>query len=163
MDTSSENIGNLIYEDRPSVDWWLKLLLGGIIGFVIIMGVVMLETGEEEGALVFLIIAIFYFFLFRMMIPRSINIYTDKLVIQLSGPFSIKIPYSNIKSVSKAGGSKVFSGGGIRLASSTAYVVEIIRNRGMQVNFSPSGGDFFMDQLNSAIRAYSSRGIKRSF
>ena len=50
-------------------------------------------------------------------------------------------------------GVKAYFFSGIRFATSSRYVVEIVRSRGMNYVISPQNGDLFLNQLNQAVRA----------
>lgn len=147
--------GNLIHEDRPQVVVWLKLLLGSVLGLTFIAGLVFL-TIDIAASLLMFALTVFDAGLFYIIMPRSYQIYTDRLRIVLGGPFGMNLPFKDIRSVQKFTGNMAFNATGIRFSTSNKYVLEIIRNGKMSVTISPSGGEMFMEQLNQAMKNYSS-------
>lgn len=142
----------LIYEDTPRYDFWLKFILAGVLAVLFIVAVILLFK-DVIGALVMFGATIFDALLLKSILPRRFQIFQDKLKIVMGGPFAMNISFSNIKEVRRAAGSKTFAYGGIRFATSTRYVVEIVRKKGMSVIFSPNSGEVFLEQLNQAIKA----------
>lgn len=137
-----------IYEERPQVDTWLKVMLIGLTLVTFILGIYFLFV-DLAGAATMFGITVIDAIIFRAIIPRSFQIYSDRLVIKLIGPFSKTIRLSDIKAVRPlAGGGMVYSG--IKFTTSAKTAVEIQRYRGMPVVFSPVNQDSFIDQLNRA-------------
>ena len=66
----------------------------------------------------------------------------------MGGPFAINIPFSNIAEVRSASGSEAFAYRGLRFATSTQNVVEIVRKEGLNLVISPLSGDTFLEQSN---------------
>ena len=141
---------SLIYEDVPKYDLWLKIILGGILAVTFVAGVVLLFDDIVE-ALAMLGVALFEAFLFKAILPQRFQIFEDGLRIVLGGPFAINIPLSNIREARSASSFKTFAYGGIRFATSTRYVVEIVRKKGLNLVISPASGDMFLEQINQAI------------
>ena len=143
----------LLYEDKPKYDTWLKILLGGIIALVIILGFI--EVANDSGqALGVFGVAIFLIILFRLILPRRFQIQNDKLRIVLGGgPLAINIPFNDIKEVKPRTGIKAFIYVGIRFATSANYTIEIIRHRGLNIVISPTNDAEFMKQLDQARNA----------
>jgi hypothetical protein len=142
---------SLIYEDHPHYDFWLKAVLGGVLALTLIMGFVFLQV-DAEGSVVMFGITIFDGLLFYFIIPRSYGIYTDLLVIHLGGPFSVKIRLSDIKTVRPASRISSYAYNGLRFATSSKNILEIIRRRGMNVVISPANLEMFLEQLNQAMK-----------
>jgi hypothetical protein len=88
--------------------------------------------------------------LFKAVLPRRFQIFEDRLRILLGGPLAINIPLSNIAEAKTAAAGKTFIYNGIRLATSSRHVVEIVRKQGMNLVISPAHDDMFLDQLNQA-------------
>jgi hypothetical protein len=139
----------LIYEDTPKYDLWLKLILGGVLALTFILGVIFIYQ-DVEAAVAMFGITLFDALLFKAILPRRYQIFEDRLRILMGGPFTINIPFSNIEEAKPASGSKAFAYGGLRLATSTRHVVEIVRKKGLNLVISPSNGDMFLEQLNQA-------------
>ena len=139
----------LLYEDVPEYDFWLKLILGGILAITFIPGIVLLSQ-EIEAAIAMFAVTLFDAILFKAILPRRFQIFEDRLRILLGGPLAINIPLSNIAEVKTAEASKTFIYTGIRLATSSRRVVEIVRKRGLNLVISPAHDDMFLEQLNQA-------------
>ena len=48
---------------------------------------------------------------------------------------------------------KAFAYSGIRFATSSKRVIEIVRKKGMNLVISPRNADIFLDQINQALKA----------
>jgi hypothetical protein len=116
---------------------------------------------EIEGVLFLVCEGIFLALLFYFIMPRKLEIQQDKLRIVLGSPFAINIPLSTIKEAKKTSGTKAFVYSGVRFATSSKYVVEIVRNKGMSYVISPRNGELFLEQLNQAIKSNYSYLTKR--
>jgi len=146
----------LIYEDIPKYDLWLKLILGGVLALTLILGVIFIYR-DTEAAIAMFGITVFDALLFKAILPRRFQIFEDRLKILLGGPFSINILLSNIAEVKPASSRKVFAYWGIRFATSTSNVVEVVRKKGLNLIISPRNDDMFLEQLNQALQSQSSQ------
>ena len=145
---------NLVYEDTPRYDFWLKSILGGVLALTLILGVILLS--EDIGAALAMFgVTLFDALLFKAILPRRYQIFQDRVRIVLGGPFALNIPLSNIRQARQASSSKAFAYWGFRFATSTHYVVEIVRKKGLSLVISPASGDMFLEQLNQALKAAS--------
>ena len=145
---------NLVYEDTPRYDFWLKSILGGVLALTLILGVILLS--EDIGAALAMFgVTLFDALLFKAILPRRYQIFQDRVRIVLGGPFALNIPLSNIRQARQASSSKTFAYWGFRFATSTHYVVEIVRKKGLSLVISPASGDMFLEQLNQALKAAS--------
>ena len=145
----------MIYEDTPKYDLWLKLILGGVLALTLILGVIFIYR-DTEAAIAMFGITVFDALLFKAILPRRFQIFEDRLKILLGGPFSINILLSNIAEVKSASSRKVFAYWGIRFATSTSNVVEVVRKKGLNLIISPRNDDMFLEQLNQALQSQSS-------
>lgn len=146
-------MNNLVYEDTPRYDFWLKILLCGILGLTLVLGIVLLWQSVET-ALVMFGVTLFDVLLFKAILPQRFQIFEDALRIDLGGPFAINIPFSNISYVKSAASSKAFVYRGIRFATSFRGVVEIVRKKGLNLVISPTHDDLFLEQVNRALESY---------
>ena len=150
--------GNLIYQEPSQYDGWLKALLFCLPLITLALGFWFL-TLDVTGAAVMFGVTVFDSALFYFIMPRSYQIYTDRLVIGLGKPLAVTVPFEDIKEIKTAQGSAAFAYSGIRLATSTKHVMEIQRRRGMNVLISPSGGDMFLEQLKQAVHVSDSLAL----
>ena len=139
----------VLYEDTPHYDFWLKLILGGILALTFILGIIFISE-DTEAAVVMFGITLFDALLFKAILPRRFQIFEDRLKILLGGPFAINIPFSNIAEAKPASGRETVIYSGIRFATSIHPVVEIIRKKGLNLVISPKNSDMFLEQLNQA-------------
>ncbi len=143
---------NLVYEDTPRYDFWLKLVLGGILALTLVLGIILLFD-DVEAAWVMFGVTLFDALLLKAILPQRFQIFQDGLKIVLGRPFALNIPFSDIRDVKSASRSKAFTYWGLRLATSTHTVVEIVRKKGLSVVISPNHADMFLEQLNRALGA----------
>ena len=148
-------MNNLLYEDIPKYDFWLKSILGGVLALTFILGVILIS--DDIGvALVLFGVTLFDALLFKTILPSRFQIFEDRLRIVLGWNLAHNIPLSNIVDARSVSSSKVFAYWGIRFATSTRFVVEIVCKKGLNVIISPSKGDIFLEQLNQARELVSS-------
>ena len=140
-----------LYEDVPRYDFWLKLILGGTLALTFVLGIILISE-DIRVALAMFGVTLFDALLFKAILPRRFQIFEDRLRILLGGPLAVNFAFSNIADAKSASGSKAFAYGGIRFATSTHYVIEIVRKKGLNLVISPSKGDIFLDELNKAIK-----------
>jgi len=142
----------LVYEDTPRYDFWVKLILGGVLALTFVMGIVFLFE-DIVAALVVFGVTLFDALLFKSILPQRFQIFQDKVKIVLGGPFAINIPLSDVKEVRSVSSSKALVYWGIRFATSIQSVVEIVRKKGLSLVISPANADMFLEQLNQALAA----------
>ena len=142
-----------IYQAAPLYDGWLTILLGVIVLSLLGVGIYLVDL-DISGTWTMLGAAAFIALLMYFIMPRKYQIFEDKIRIALGGQFAVNIPFSNIARVSPASGSKSYVYSGIRLATSSRNVVEIIRKRGGGVVISPRNRDIFLEQFNQAFATY---------
>lgn len=116
-------------------------------------GSIVTFTQSQTDGLTLLAITAFYILLFYSILPRKFQIYEDRLRVALGNPFGFSIRLSNIKQARAGSGSKAFFYGGIRFATSSKSIVEIIRRKGMSIVISPANRDIFLEQLEQTIKA----------
>ena len=140
-----------LYEDVPRYDFWLKVILGGTLALTFVVGLILISTDITAAAIMFGV-TLFDALLFKTVLPRRYQIFEDRLRILMGWPFAVNIFFSNIEEAKPATSGKVFAYRGLRFATSTRHVIEIVRNKGLNIVISPSKGDTFLDELNSAIK-----------
>ncbi len=115
------------------------------------LGIVFLPSAVAAAGTL-LGISLFDGLLFYCILPRKYQIYADRLVILMGAPFSKTIRLADIKSARRVAGSYAFGYNGLRFTTSSDYVVEILRQRGMGIVISPAGREYFVDQLKRALQ-----------
>jgi hypothetical protein len=151
---SGTAVKNPVYEDTSRYDFWLKLILGSVLALTFVCGICLLSE-DIRAAAIFFGITLFDALLFKAILPNRLQIFEDRLKIVLGGPFAINISFSNIKHVRQVPGNKAFVYWGFRLATSSRYVIEIARKKGLNLVISPKNGDTFLEQLTRALKAVS--------
>jgi len=149
---SAAKYSQLIHQDTARYDSWLKLLLGGVLSFTLLLGVYLLYI-DRTGALICFGVTVFDALLFYAILPQRYQIWTDRVRIVLGRPFSVNIPLPTIKEVRPASGVKAFAYGGLRFATSARTVVEIVRRRGWNFVISPDNRELFLERLAEALKA----------
>ena len=150
MDTQKETY--LQYEDTAEYDPWLKLTLGSTLSFTLLLGVYLLYV-DRTGALICFGVTVFDALLFYAILPQRYQIWTDRVRIVLGRPFSVNLPLSTISEARPASGAKVFAYWGVRFATSSKTVVEIVRHRGWNFVISPANRELFLERLAEAFKA----------
>ena len=143
---------SLLYEDTARTDTWLKLMLGGILVMFLVLGGVLLFQDKEDAFGMFGI-AVFYALLFKLVMPRRYQIYSDKVRIVLGWPLAWNIPFTTIREARPASRASAFAYNGVRFATSSRGVVEIRRSKGCNVVISPSNKDVFLEQVRGAMKS----------
>ena len=115
------------------------------------IGIILIPE-DWEGAIAMLSGALFVIFLFYLVLPRKYQIFEDKLRILLGWPLHHDIPLVNISNSQITSARKVFAYQGIRFATSSKSVVEIIRKRGLNIVISPTNGPLFVNRLNEVCK-----------
>ncbi len=141
-----------LYEDTARYDFWLKFILGGVVAITGILGVVSLLRGGED-VWVWFGITFFYIVLFKAILPRKFQIFPGHLRIVMGGPLAVNLDFGNIKEVRPAPTRKLFVYRGIRFATSTVYLMEIVRCKGLGLVISPTSGNAFLEQLRQALES----------
>jgi len=68
-------VKNPVYEDTPRYDFWLKILLGGILGLTLVLGIASLLWQDVEAALVMFGVTLFDALLFKAILPQRFQIF----------------------------------------------------------------------------------------
>jgi len=145
-------VNGLIHEDIPRYDPWIKMVLGGVLALTFILGIVFLFR-DLEAALAMFGITLFDALLFKVILPSRFQVFEDRLVVVLGGPLAISIPFSNLEAARPVAGEKAFIYWGIRFATSSRGVVEIVRKKGLNLVISPANREAFLEQLYQAQAA----------
>jgi len=145
--------GYLIYETGSRYDRLQKVVFVGLPALTFAIGVALLP-GSKEDALVLFAITAFYALLFHSISPRKFQIYEDRLRIVLGKPFAFSLSFATIKTFQPASSVKSYIYMGVRWATSSQNVVEIVRHKGMNMVISPSDKESFLDQANDALKKY---------
>jgi len=138
----------LLHEDRPAYGIFLKLILLGVPGIMLVAGITMLfSAGNSEGWLLILETA-FIGIIFWFVFPRSYRIYEDHLRIVMGGPFSVKVGFDKVEKVAV---SSRFTLSINFVTRFTNTCVEIARKNGMSIAITPRDYDLFIEKASQAL------------
>lgn len=149
--SASSSVESLIYEDTSRYDFWIKLTLLLILAVTLVPAFALLFE-DVMASLIMFGATLFDALLFWVVLPQRFQIFESRLRIVMGYPFAINISISNINYARKTSGYKALAYGGLRFATSTKFVVEIARKRGMGLLLSPASGEMFVEQLNYAMQ-----------
>jgi hypothetical protein len=97
-----------------------------------------------------LVLTVFDGLLFYAVIPRHFQSFEDRLRIELGMPFAVNVSYNNIRKVRPASIEEAFVYWGMRFATSTKNLIEVVRKKGLNMVISPSDIKMFLEQLEQA-------------
>jgi hypothetical protein len=142
----------MIHEEKAEQSNWVKLIY--IIPAGLFIGALAsLFYGELEPFWVLIgdsaLVSLIFYFIF----PRKFQIFNNRIRIVLGNPLAINILFSSIKEVRHTEGSRAYVYSGVRLATSSSYVIEISRVKGLNYVISPQHGELFLQQLKQAIES----------
>jgi hypothetical protein len=143
----------ILYEEPAEYSPWLRLpflipvaLFGAAIW--------LLYNQEYEGFYTLLAESALMALVFYFVMPRKYQIYHDRLRIALGPPVGISLAFSTISEAKHSSGASAYTYGGVRFATSSNYVIQIVRNRGLGYVISPKNGETFLERLNEALAIY---------
>jgi hypothetical protein len=138
----------LLLQDTPAQGSTLKAIFLVVPLLMIFAGIYLWSKGEIEGALTLLAEALIIALILRLLLPRSYQVYGDRLRIVLGGPLALDFAYRQIKSIQST------SNAGITMNFVTAFrkqCVVITRNRGINIAITPEHSEIFVVSANKAL------------
>lgn len=145
-----------IYQDSAKYDLWFKVVL--VLPVVVIAFALFADfkMGEETKYIVIAVVAVIGL-AFWLLMPRRFLIMEDRLkFIQWIG-MSFSVSFDRIKTAREL----TKSGFNINLSTSNQTAIELVLNRGMNINFSPENRDEFIKKLNKAVEEWRVGGGKK--
>jgi len=152
-----EALAYLLHVDTPKVALALKVLMASILAMTLVLGIWFVFV-DVEAAIVMFAVTVFDALLFKAVIPRRYEIWSDGVRIVLGGPLAVNIALRNIAEARAVAGEKAYVYWGVRLATTNRGVVEIVRSKGLNVVISPADRETFLHRLSQAIEAASTSG-----
>ena len=143
----------LIHEDFPRYDPILKWFVAAILSLTLVPAII-LSYIDIISAWALLFVTALDALLFYIIIPRKYQVFSDRVRIVLGGPFSIDLRFSTIEEARIVSGAKTFVYWGLRMATSSKGVIEIVRRPGIDVVISPRDSDSFLGQLKETMNTY---------
>lgn len=141
----------ILYEDKPSYNLLLKVVQVLVPASLLVGAIYSAQQGEGSDALGLLIEGLVIGLLFWIIFPRRYQVFPDHVRIALGGPFSIKVQYGNVESISATSG--VFFGISFATAIARKHV-EIRRKRGARIGITPKDAELFAEQANRAFKLW---------
>lgn len=148
------------YQCGVRYDWWLYLIASlavipfWIMGVLMLLGVIPADSSAEGvvGGTVLLGTGIFDLALFWAIFPRRLLVLQDGVKVKLGGPFSLNIPFSDVKAVERY---DRWYHVGLGFAPSFKGRVLVRRKHGYDVVVSAVERDTFLEQVQSAMADWS--------
>ena len=139
-----------VHEQAALYDHWIKYILAAILALTLIPGLWFFSTEPDTGW-VLLGCTLFDTLLFHAILPRRFQVFGSRLRIVLGWPFAMNIRLDTVREVRAADSWLAFAYWGIRFATSTRSMVEIVRNRGLNVVISPADREAFITQMSQLL------------
>lgn len=146
-----------IYEDKPKIGKLLKAVLTFPVAIFLIIAIISFPA-EMEAGFTLAGTAVLIAVIFWIVVPRKYAIYEDRVTIVIGSPFSIGIPFKNIKTARIPKG--IFAVG-VNWVTSFRNELQIVTRRGWNINITPGNRELFLEHLNKALeewRSYYERG-----
>ena len=86
-----------------------------------------------------------------MILPRSYQVFEDRLRIVLGGPVAINIDFAQVKSIEVTNKSDLTVN---FVTVITKNYVRIIKKRGMNIAITPEHSELFIDEANRALQRW---------
>ena len=139
---------------QPRYDRWI--LAPGICAAGVIIAVTALELtfGGWVLAVSYLVTAVMLLLVLWSFMPRSYELWPDRLRIISGWPFSISVPFETVTEVYPPGVKSVVTQWGLKFAPSLRTAVKIKRSRGRDVLISPCDRKRFLEQVEVYLTEY---------
>lgn len=148
----------VIYEDKPQTDIWLKLIVVLPSIILVISAILIMGTNLMEGIYMLCAAAVIGLILYFMVIPVAYIIYDNKISIRFRGPLAFNMPFSTVKSVRQARWSTF--GVNLPTCMSISRAIEIVRNKRMAVTITPEDKQAFITNFENVFREWQKYQIK---
>lgn len=143
--------GYLMYEQAARYDRLQFVVLAVVVASTLAPAIILLFF-DTMGAAIMFGATLLDILIFHLVFPRRYQVYNTKLRIVLGWPVTWDIKLSGIKEARPAPGVATWIYSGVRLATSSATAIEIVRRKGMGIIISPSDRETFLEQLNAAVK-----------
>jgi hypothetical protein len=141
--------GGPVYEAFSPVDRSLKIVIAAVILIELAIAVWLIQV-DIIGTWFMLGSAVFVALLFYFVFPKKYHIYEDRIKIILGGPFAVNVPFAAIKEF-KSAPELSYAYGGVKFATNSKNIIEIVRKKGMDMIISPHDRDLFLQQADWAL------------
>jgi hypothetical protein len=148
----------VIYEDRPNTDIWMKLVIALPSAVLIISALMIISTNLQEAIYMFIASACILLVLNYIVIPAGYIIYDSKISIRFRGPLAFNMPFSTIKTLRRA--RALSFGINLPTSISAANALEIVRKKRMAVVITPGDKQAFLANFEKAFKEWQTYGGK---
>jgi hypothetical protein len=150
---NSKSMNLVVYEDTPPSDKWLRMILAIPVVIILIAGIALVLSHEDEDAIYLPAVGIAVAVIFSAIIPRKYRILDDRVEVVLGGPLKFNIPFKTIKGTRNTTWKSV----GINFPTTlnSKYGLQIVREKHMSVNITPSDRQAFIENLEKAMSNWS--------
>jgi hypothetical protein len=138
----------LLLQATPAQSSALKTIFLIVPLLMIFAGIYLWSMGEIEGSVTLLAEALIVALILRLLLPRSYQVYRDRIRIAFGGPLALNFAFRQIKSIQITGNV------GITMNFVTAIrkqCVLITRSRGMNIAITPEHSEMFVASANQAL------------
>ena len=142
---------------QPKYHRWLLTLGFCSAGMIVAVTGIEWAVGYWELALSYLATAILILFVLWSLVPRSYELWPDRLLIVSGWPFRVNVPFDTVTEVYPPGAKKGSISSENELSQPSPAVVKIKRSRGREVVLSPCDHSGFLEQVQVSLAEYNSR------
>ncbi len=135
-------------------DKWLRAVIVAVPLLMLALGGLSAAQGEESGAAILFAVTPFVLGLFWAVLPRRVEVWTDRIRIVMGWPFSFNVPFDTVSEIRSARARDALIYGGLRFSPSVRTPVEVRRSRGMNVVVSPHDRQQFLENAQRALDSY---------
>lgn len=138
----------LLFQDTPAQGSGLKAIFLIVPVLMMFAGIYLWSRGENEGALTLLAEALIIALILRLLLPRSYQVYGDRIKIVLGGPLALNFAFRQIKNIEFTG--KMATTMNFVTAIRKQYVL-ITRRPGMNIAITPEHSELFVASASKAL------------
>lgn len=142
---------NTLSEHKAKYDNLFRVILAIPLAFMA-YAAILTSRSESEAAWGLVGTVIVVALLFWMIMPRKFLILQDRIKFILGASLSFSIHFNNIKLVRELKGASF----GINFSTSFKDPVEIVKSKGMKINFSPEDRGKFLYDIENAMQKWRS-------
>jgi hypothetical protein len=142
----------VIYEDKPRTDTWIKSVVWLPSIIMAAAAVPLMYKSLDPGIYMLCAAAAVGLVLYFLVIPTGYVIYNDKISVRFRGPLAFNMPFATLTGVRKSRWSTF----GVNLPTniSQADAVEIVRKRRLAVTITPGDKQAFITNFEKVFKEW---------
>lgn len=152
----------IVYEDNPHLDIWMKLILALPVLIIIVSGIAVIAFEPRESAYeacgtlaLSLVLVLMFFF---NIVPRAYVVCDNGIVIRTHGFFTFNIPFSTVNTVRGPQGINFSINLPTNLSQSSVLVID--RKRRLPITITPADRQSFLSNFDKAFKEWQQYGGK---